>query len=120
MVTSCYSIIFVNLIYAKSSESVKSVNEFTIIIFFLCVLMCSFSLNSVPLWFICTGSLAKKSRTRGVKIEMLKLPTVVDFAVGKSSSSNYSHWFSEPEMIFISCKCFLSHIHVVVGGWTFL
>ena len=26
----------------------------------------------------------KKSRTRGVKIESLKLPAVVDFAIGKS------------------------------------
>ena len=31
-----------------------------------------------------TGSLVKKSRTRGVKVESLKLPPVVDFAIGKS------------------------------------
>lgn len=29
------------------------------------------------------GLLVKKSRTRGVKIESLKLPSVVDFAVGE-------------------------------------
>ena len=34
-----------------------------------------------------TGSLVKKSKIRGVKIESLKLPSVVDFAVGEFIAS---------------------------------
>ena len=39
---------------------------------------------TVLLVYFCAGSLVKKSKAKGIKVEVLKLPAVTDFAAGTS------------------------------------